>query len=357
MTWADRVDLTTGRPVEAPNMRPVGASSSVIIVWPWVNGAHNWPPMSYSPRTGLVYIPGMDVKQILDARGIDPDSYKPDRVEQWLGYSDIVGRSPEALAALQADKSEQSAWLQARDPRTNKMVWQVKQPGLWAGGTLTTGGDLVFIGQASGHLVAYDGRSGQELWRFNCGRAISAPPISYELDGRQYVAVLVGWGGMPAVEGALADPASRMTYRDGGRGLFVFALGGKASARMTPVGSVIPIDVTDFVPDPDSVKRGEHLFDNNCNLCHGTDVLSGGEAPDLRASPLAANRKTLGDIVLRGTLLLRGMPRYVDFSEADVDSLFQYIRWRARKDLACQARPATGGDSASDPGCASSFLQ
>ena len=346
VTWADRVDLATGRPVEAANMRPRDAAAPAFTVWPWLNGAHNWPAMSFSPRTGLVYIPGMDVKQILDPRGLDPRSYKADRVEQWIGYSDIVGRSEEARRVSQADTFKQSAWIQARDPRTNRMVWQITQPGLWAGGTLVTAGNLVFIGQATGELVAYDAGTGAEVWKFACGRPISAPPISYELDGIQYVAVLVGWGGMPAVEGALTEPALRMTYRDGGRGLFVFKLGGAGSFQSQPVAAVVPIDVPNFTPDSAKVKLGEHLFDNNCNLCHGTDALSGGSAPDLRASPLAADRHILGDIVLEGRLQLRGMPQYVDFSNDDVDSLYHYIRWRARTDLECQARLASGADRA-----------
>ena len=335
VTWADRVDLKTGRPVEAPGMRPAGPSSSVITVWPWENGAHSWPSMSFNPKTGLVYIPGMDGKQIYDARGIDPNTYKAEGVEMWTGYSDVVGRDPSAPTAG-SDDFKQSAWLKAWDPRTNKAVWQAEQPGLFAGGTLTTAGGLVFIGQATGDLAAYDASSGDKLWHFNCGRPISASPIAYEVDGVQYIAVLVGWGGDPAIEGSMSEPGGlRMTYRDGGRGLFVFALDGKALAPTHAVAKVVPIDIPGFHPDEDKVKRGEHLFDNNCNYCHGTDALSGGQAPDLRASPLAADRKTLGQIVLGGALQLQGMPKYPDFSDDDVDALYHYIRWRARKDLAC----------------------
>jgi quinohemoprotein ethanol dehydrogenase len=110
---------------------------------------------------------------------------------------------------------------------------------------------------------------------------------------------------------------------------------------MHAVASVIPIDSAGFHPDEEKVKRGEHLFDHNCSYCHGTDALSGGAAPDLRASPAAANRKTLGEIVLNGLLQIRGMPQYPDFSDEDVDSIYHYIRWRARKDLATPD-PASG---------------
>jgi quinohemoprotein ethanol dehydrogenase len=135
----------------------------------------------------------------------------------------------------------------------------------------------------------------------------------------------------------------RMTYRDGGRGLFVFALDGKASEPVHAVAKVVPIDVPEFRPDDEKVKLGEHLFDTSCSYCHGTDALSGGQAPDLRASPLVADRKTLGEIVLNGVLQLRGMPKYSDFSDQDVDAIYHYIRWRARKDLECLR--GTGADS------------
>lgn len=343
VTWADRVDLKTGRPVEAPGMRPAGASSPVITVWPWENGAHSWPSMSFNPKTGLVYIPGMDGKQIYDARAIDSNTYKADGVEMWTGYSDVVGRDPSA-PKTGSDDFKQAAWLKAWDPRTNREVWKAEQPGLWAGGTLTTAGGLVFIGQANGDLAAFDASTGEKLWYYNCGRPISASPISYAVDGVQYVAVLVGWGGGPAIEGFMSDPGGlRMTYRDGGRGLFVFSLDGKVSEQVHAVAKVIPIDIPGFRPDDEKVRRGEHLFDNNCNYCHGTDALSGGQAPDLRASPLAADRKTLGEIVLNGILQLQGMPKYPDFSDQDVDAIYHYIRWRARKDLACVR--GTGDDS------------
>jgi quinohemoprotein ethanol dehydrogenase len=343
VTWADHIDLATGRPVEVPGMRPAGPTSPVITVWPWENGAHSWPSMSFNPKTDWVYIPGMDGKQIYDARGIDPNTYKTDRVEMWTGYSDVVGRDPGAPKAGD-DGFKQGAWLKAWDPRTNKEVWKVEQPGLFAGGTLTTAGGLVFIGEANGELAAYDANTGEKVWRFDCGRPISASPIAYAVDRTQYVAVLVGWGGDPAIEGSMSEPGGvRMTYRDGGRGLFVFALDGKASEPVHAVAEVIPIDIPGFHPDGNKVNRGEHLFDNNCNYCHGTDALSGGQAPDLRASPLAADRKTLGKIVLDGLLQLQGMPKYPDFSDEDVDALYHYIRWRARKDLACL--PGAGADS------------
>lgn len=339
-TWAKRVDFNTGRPVEEPHARANGAQAAVIR--PSSNGAHSWPPMSYNPDTGLVYIPAIDLDQYYSARGVDLTTWMQKPFTEWLGYSDVIGRDdiPQAPQAGGAESgsdnvfgNDSAAWLQARDPRSNTTIWRVKQPGLWSGGTLTTRGGLVFIGQANGAFVAYDAKTGKELWIFNAERPISAPPISYAIDGLQYVSVLVGWGGTPGNEGALGDPAVRMNYRDGGRRLLTFAIGGPATLQNSPSNPIEPIDVAGFVPDPAKVARGERIFDVTCNLCHGTDARSGGGAPDLRGSTLASDPNTLRQIVLGGTLELRGMPQYTDFSQDDVDSLYHYIRFRARQDL------------------------
>jgi quinohemoprotein ethanol dehydrogenase len=336
VTWASGIDLHTGRPIEMLNVRPLNAK---VLVAPSMLGGHNWPPMSFNPHTNLVYIPAIDLEQTYDARGIDPRSWtQTTPSEVYLGYSDIAdhrdggeARKSNLVEAMSA------AWLEARDPRTNKTVWRVKQPGFWAGGTLTTAGGLVFIGQANGYLVAYDAWSGAELWKFPCGRPITAPPVSYELNGTQYVAVLVGWGGTPGSEGALGDPAMQMGYRDGDRRLLAFALGGGAKLEITPPNAPKPLNSAGFLPDKERVKRGEHIFDMTCSNCHGTNARSGGGAPDLRASPVAANLETLKAVVLGGSLQLQGMPRYGGLSDDDAESLYHYIRFRSQQDS--QATP------------------
>lgn len=338
VTWASRIDTATGRPVEIPGARP---GKGAVTVWPGPVGAHSWPSMSFNPRTGLVYIPVVDLQGSYDARGIDPETWTRAPFSYWTGYSDIVGRDIVQNAEqnnIWGDSS--SAWLQARDPRTNTMAWQVKQPGLWAGGTLTTGGGLVFIGQASGLLVAYDARTGKELWKYDCGRPISAAPISYGIGGVQYISVLVGWGGTPSAEGALGDPSMRMGYRDGGRRLLTFALRGQSSMPTVPAAPVVPIDVPGFKIDPAKVRRGERLFDATCSICHGTNVLSGGGAPDLRGSGVASNPESLRQVVLGGALTARGMPQYTGFSAGDVEAIYHYIRSRAREDRAPTSQEA-----------------
>jgi quinohemoprotein ethanol dehydrogenase len=344
-TWAKRIDLATGRPVEEPGMRPQEHEPGVTVS-PTGYGAHSWPSMSFNPETELVYIPALDFDEYYSARDIDLKTWNPTPSLEWFGYSDVIGRelqnAPESPNAEKASGSANpltnggggsfSASLQARNPVTNKTVWEVRQPGHWAGGTLTTRGNLTFIGQADGNLTAYDARTGRELWKFNAGRPISAPPIAYSVDGSQYISVLAGWGASPASDGAMGDPSLRMAYRDGGRRLLTFALDGHASASLPPPRSVDPIDVPGFVPDLAKVAQGQKIFDSTCNVCHGTNVFSGGLAPDLRASHLASDPNALRQIV-HGALELRGMPRFETFSNDDIDAIYHYIRFQARRDL------------------------
>jgi quinohemoprotein ethanol dehydrogenase len=124
----------------------------------------------------------------------------------------------------------------------------------------------------------------------------------------------------------------QMNYRDGGRRLLAFALGGKTKLTLTPPNPPKPISDSGFIPDKTRVARGERLFDVTCSNCHGTNARSGGGAPDLRASPLAASLQSLKDIVLGGALQLQGMPRYVDLSSDDVESVYHYLRFRAQQD-------------------------
>lgn len=331
-TWATKIDLASGRPVEAPGAR---AGAGVATIWPGAVGAHSWAPMSFNPATGLVYIPKLELLGHFDARGIDPARWRPTPFQQGWGYTDILGRNLGAAADGDANvwgDDTSGAYLQARDPVRNRTIWEVKQPGIWSGGTLTTAGGLIFIGQQDGHLTGYDARTGAVLWRFDARRPIAAPPISWALDGVQRISVLVGRGGTSGAEGSLGDPAVPMGYRDGGRRLLTFALDARAKLPETPISVIRPIRVQGFVPDAAKARRGEQLFDLTCAICHGTNALSGGGAPDLRASPLAADPAQLQRIVLEGLLSALGMPRYSDFKPADVESIYHYIRLKAAED-------------------------
>ena len=178
VTWAERIDLTTGRPVEAPNIR--FEKGDELTIWPSPVGSHNWQAMSFNPQTGLVYIPYMQAG-VRYSKG-------PTRV----GEVFIAGLN---VGWAKQDEEDLTASLLAWDPVRQKPAWKVRLDSFWNGGTLTTAGNLVFQGTADGYFAAYDAASGKRLWRFNAGLGISGAPISYAISGRQYVSVLVGYGG------------------------------------------------------------------------------------------------------------------------------------------------------------------
>jgi len=182
-TWATGVDSITGKPHIAPNAR---YENGPAYITPSPHGAHSWHAMSYNPQTGLAYIPTIHDAVIYDDRKVNFEAWRKD-----------PGKAGIAVAVADADSLPRpyTGSLQAWNPLTQRQAWIVPHQELWNAGTLTTAGNLVFQGTATGLFNAYHARTGQLLWRFDAGLGISAPPITYKIKGKQYVALLVGWGG------------------------------------------------------------------------------------------------------------------------------------------------------------------
>lgn len=177
INWATGVDLKTGRPVEVPDKRPRFKVRAKEIC-PNLLGGKNWQPMSFNPQTGLVYIPTINL--CMDMEGAEP-TYQ--RGKFYLAFEFDLGKSGPG-----GYMSELMAW----DPVKQQKVWGNKDELPWLGGTLTTKGGLAFHGDIKGMFKALDAKTGQLLWQFNTGSGISAAPITYELGGKQYVAVVSG---------------------------------------------------------------------------------------------------------------------------------------------------------------------
>ncbi len=174
-----------------------------VLVAPGPAGGANWPPSSWSPRTGLLYVSATDLPMIFTR---EPQEYKAGQL--------YIGGGMEPPKELVPRGT-----LSAIDPATGRIAWQVKHDTWLWGGTLATAGDLVFMGDPLGYLHAYDARTGRELWSFFCGAGVDAPPISYSLDGKQYIAVAAG--------------GSR--YGDlKGNAILLFALGGPGGGAVRP---------------------------------------------------------------------------------------------------------------------------
>ena len=185
--------LETGRPLEVPGQ---DYKDGLALVQPTAFGGHNWHPMSYNPNTGLVYIPA---QEIVGAYRVDPEfTYRPG---SWNTGTDMNVFS-------QAAREHFSGHLLAWDPVAQREAWRHQHGLPWNGGTLTTGGDLVFQGTADGRFVAYRATDGEKLWESYAGTGIIAAPVTYTLDGVQHVTVVAGWGGAFALIGGPAAAAT-----------------------------------------------------------------------------------------------------------------------------------------------------
>jgi quinohemoprotein ethanol dehydrogenase len=319
VTWAERVDLATGRPVEAPNAR---YQSGETLIWPGSLGAHSWPPMSFNPGTGLVYIPTRDVPGYYNDTGIDPKTWQ-------AGQTDTLGLNPNGA---DVPASVGQGYLLAWDPLRQRQVWRVDTPGITAGGTLTTAGGLVFQPRADGQLVAYNARDGRALWQFNMGVGSQAPAITYEVKGRQYVALLAGWAGQAMMLGS-SSAAHGWVGRGHPRRLLIFSLNGRAHfPAAAPPAQPRPIDDAQIQLDPARVQRGGQVY-MRCVTCHGLEAVAGGFAPDLRASPLGSSTDALDAVVRGGALENRGMPAFPELSASDILDLQHFLRGKAREAL------------------------
>jgi quinohemoprotein ethanol dehydrogenase len=209
----------------------------------------------------------------------------------------------------------------------------VQHPFLWNGGPLATAGNLVFQGTADGWFTAYDAGTGEQLWRFDAGLGIIARPISYSVGGRQYVSILVGYGGNPF---SIAHTDVGWKYGAQMRRLLTFALDGKAKLPAgAPRDTVLhPLDAPAYKIVEADLAEGHQLYSTNCGLCHGPDAVSGNlVAPDLRESAVALDRETIWTVLHEGSLMHHGMPRFEQLRRDQSDKIYNYLRATAREAL------------------------
>ncbi len=321
VTWATGIDLATGRPIEVPGARFEDRPASVA---PGPNGGHSWHAMSYSPMTGLAYMPVLHQSVTYSDEGIDLAGWRsPLRQEFSTGVSTIAS-SPSRADGVRGS-------LQAWDPVRQELAWEIPLHGYWNPGTMTTAGNLVFQGRADGNFVAYDANSGEELWMFDLGLGISAPPITYAINGRQYVALLVGWGGSLAAFGGELGASHGWAYGVHERRLVAFSLDGEVALPVLPPPEVpVPIRAADFDVDVAMARQGAGGY-RMCVYCHGGGALASGMAPDLRASRVVLSDIAFATVVRDGSRLARGMPAYPELTDEELLTLRHYIRQQAER--------------------------
>lgn len=318
-TWATGIDMATGRPIEAPNAR---YTNGPFLALPSALGAHNWHPMAYSPDTNLVYLPAQEV----------PFAYADDanfrgRPGGWNPGIDFLANGvPDDPAAFRAIRALLKGQLIAWDPIRQREVWRVQYDGPWNGGVLATHGNLVFQGNAHGQFQAFAADDGRKLWSFEAGTGIIAPPVSYSVDGQQYIAVMAGYGGAYPLSSSFVDNPRPMPN---GR-LLVFKLGGNAPYQVTQIPNP-PATVVNTSFTPAQVQRGMQLYESSCGVCHGPAGISSGVLPDLRRRPSLADADTWKSVLIDGALQDRGMRSFARYlTPADAEAIRAYVADRAR---------------------------
>jgi cytochrome c553 len=303
--------------------------------------------MAYNPKTGLVYIPTQEI-----AKQFTPDPNFETAPIGWNLGVDVAGTPGPKPGNL-------LAW----DPVDQREVWRVRYRGPWNGGVLTTAGNLVAQGDAAGNFNVYRADTGQKLWSTFAQSAIMGGPISYEVDGEQYIAVLSGWGSAFSLQaGKVAATSGNL--RNVSR-VLAFKVGG--TAKLPPLAPAAKLTLS---PPPDTadaktIAAGDRLFGRFCGVCHGESAVGGGVVPDLRYSPFIAVDAWYS-IVLDGALKEGGMAPFGSvLDRGQAAAILGYVIHRANEDAtaggaqtAHQPDPKRGamivaqGTTAGAPACA-----
>jgi quinohemoprotein ethanol dehydrogenase len=314
-TWASHVDMKTGRPV----LTDQGwYKDEPKLVVPSLNGAHNWQPMSYNPKTGLVYIPEHSMPTVYEA--LKNYRWKPDEDGTALNYAAMFDYKKVRHQVKNAEDTISTESLMAWDPGTQKIVWKVtgEAPD---GGILSTP-DLVFQGTRTGYLKVYDARTGKKLKEIFTGTGIMAAPVAYSIDDVAYVAVMAGYGGAPTC--CYASDAVYKTYENKGR-IIAFKLNGGATPLPPRVKEIKTPKPPDMKVKEELVARGKELHYTLCETCHGIISMHESLHPDLRKLSVAKHL-VFKDIVLGGILAKNGMASFSNsLSEEDAEAIHHYL--------------------------------
>jgi alcohol dehydrogenase (cytochrome c)/quinohemoprotein ethanol dehydrogenase len=283
--------------------------------------------MSFDASAGLMYLPVQETAFPYLA----DDDQTPTKLAVNLGTDMTIAALPDDPAVIEQVKEATSGRLVAWDPQEQKEVWRVEYPGAWNGGVLSTAGGIVFQGSAAGFLNAYRSDDGSKLWEFQAQTGIVAPPVSYQVDGEQYVSVSAGWGGIfPLITGPLTYDSAAGEPINRSR-ILTFKLGGDATLPPTSDAMRDLPDTSDYEFDDDRVQSGFRSYDRFCAGCHGAGAVGGGVIPDLRYSPLLGNSRAWQEVVNEGSLEERGMVSFKEeLSIDDAESIRMFVIARNR---------------------------
>lgn len=314
--WTTGLDKN-GRPIENPAGIP-GADGKGVDLVPSVFGGHNYHAMSFSPLTGLTYFAAQHVP-LVQADSLTwsgQDTYKTDGPMEPMGG---VGWNLAAQFNMRPPKDPAWGAIYAWDPKVQKKAWSYDLGVPWNGGTMVTAGNLVFIGTADGRLVAFNALNGKLLWETQVGNGVSAAPATYEIEGKQYVSIPVGWGGV------YGQSARHTDFRTKGR-VYTFALDAKAEMPPFERYNLGPL-IEGVKYDPKDVGAGTALYVSNCVFCHGVPgVDKGGNINNLGYVPVELIQN-LDKVLFEKTFMELGMPDFKGkLTASDVEKLKAFIQ-------------------------------
>ena len=329
VTWTSGLDPKTGRPIM--NEAMYYDNKTPARSYPGGGGAHSWQPTSYSPKTGLLY---------LNARQGPPGVFTPKPTYEWVKGIDNIGifmfgqavpaeieaRTPPMPANAVANKSFLLAW----NPVTQTAAWRTEGSGT---GVLATAGNLVFQGGSRGgvmgKLLAFRADNGQQVWSYDIPNAVLTGPVSYMIDGEQYVMTISG--ALLGIAGGGPDTRAAQPGR-----LVAFKLNGTGTLPADPpmARPVRPPPEDQTWPAADLIQASDN-YAIYCAHCHGVSARNNNVVPDLRRSPYLQSKAAWSSVVEGGILKDKGMvgwTRYLKPGQAE--AIRGYVAQEARKTLA-----------------------
>ena len=314
VNWATGYD-SNGRPIEVPEARSMDEPFDIV---PGPFGGHNWHSMSFNHQTGLAYFPSqhIPITMVEDPSWESIESNEPGQPMSGIGWNTAFQLN------VAPPSSKPFGRLTAWDPVTQQEAWRYEHVSPWNGGTLTTAGDLVFQGTADARFMAFNAQTGDHLWESPMGTGVIAAPITYEVDGTQYVSIAAGWGGVFGKSQRASDLKTAGT-------VYTFVLNGDAEMPEFTQYQLNSL-VSGVEYNPDFIGEGTALYVSNCVFCHGVPgVDKGGNIPNLGYSKKSVI-ENLDAFLFHGPFVSSGMPDFTEtLSKTDVEKIKAFIQGTA----------------------------
>ncbi|WP_246202677.1 PQQ-binding-like beta-propeller repeat protein [Virgibacillus doumboii] len=284
-----------------------------VTVKPSPQGGANWPPSAYNPNTELFYVLGNDT-YFAYAHYAEDEANKFEEGKEWIGS---VWQPVQDAPA--------KGTVTALDIQTNEIVWQKNWDTIAYSGILTTNGNLVFVGHNDGRIIAYNATNGDKVWEFKTDAGANAPPITYKVDGKQYISIF--------------SAGNSLAGTKHGDKIYTFSLEGEyGSTKDIPEDAInsspIKSDETKEQKEENSgqgstVGNGQKIYENNCLSCHGAEAVGGHNGPNLQNSPMLNDDEALLKQIKKGG---GGMPPFEGtLSEDEIKAVAEYLKSLGKK--------------------------